>query len=429
MLEFFFANIVFTATSALLVYSFLYFAFNINVSIKRILLFITFFSITNTLLSSSSFQQISNNSVVRIVKPIALCVLSILLIKLILKTTLAKSLFSFCIMGIGLGVGNACTFLILRITTVQVSSNINLYIIANIIITTIAFLFVFLSSYFKNHCALTDKTLYIIVVLVFFVICLFIGVYFYQKNFNIIPFITLLIITMIFCVVVTFYVKSLTKQHQQKNEIEQQNFYNKSLIKALQDLRHYKHDQANHLSVIYIMLKMKKYDDAIMYLNEIVTTTESLTNTAIFNIKNAGLFGIVSSKIDKSYKMGVKFDLETIGVIDSIPNVRISELCEVIGIYLDNAIEAAHTSANKIVEMTVTTIGTDIELTIKNSCEVAPAINKIKIDGYSTKGSDRGHGLSIVENILKKYTEILDIMRFDSENMQFIQTLKIKKGL
>jgi two-component system sensor histidine kinase AgrC len=50
-------------------------------------------------------------------------------------------------------------------------------------------------------------------------------------------------------------------------------------------------------------------------------------------------------------------------------------------------------------------------------------MQKINIDGYSSKGSGRGMGLAIAKKILEKYKNVLHITTF--EDNIFTQTLEI----
>jgi two-component system sensor histidine kinase AgrC len=251
----------------------------------------------------------------------------------------------------------------------------------------------------------------------------------YIASFDPISFTATLILSLIYLIVSIWYINNFHKYEMKIEEEKQQSFYNESLSLVIQDLRRFKHDQANHLTVISAMIKMKKYDQASSYINEIFNTTDNIVDTSICDIKNAGLFGLISSKKDYAQKSGIKFNLKAIGEIDSIPNVKISELCEIIGIYLDNAIEAASVSDAKEVEILVESNDENIHFIINNSCVSVPDIDSIKLDGYSTKGPNRGHGLSIVEKILSKYENITNTITFNSKNMIFTQILKIKKGI
>jgi two-component system sensor histidine kinase AgrC len=120
--------------------------------------------------------------------------------------------------------------------------------------------------------------------------------------------------------------------------------------------------------------------------------------------------------------------LTVIGEIEDIPGVKISELCEIIGIFFDNAIDEA-VKGDKAIGIIVKEGKRFIEISISNSCTTTPDINKIYIDGYSSKGENRGMGLAIVKRLIDKYKNILHITTF--EDNIFTQTIEIenRKGL
>lgn len=131
--------------------------------------------------------------------------------------------------------------------------------------------------------------------------------------------------------------------------------------------------------------------------------------------------------MDMAESAGVSLDLKTLGVIDSIPEIKVSDLCEIMGIFLDNAIEAAQLSNKKTVDISIFCFDTHIDIKISNSCDKMPIMSMIKEDGYSTKGVGRGQGLAIVEKILGKYKTVLNSTIFDDFEMKFIQNIKIER--
>jgi len=309
------------------------------------------------------------------------------------------------------------------------SKNILLFIIINVLIYVVASVLVFLISLFKFVKLIKNlKSVGFLLVIALFVIVSLAGVH-YISDLDLISFLSVFITTSIYLIISIWYIYKFQKYELKIEEQKQQAFYNESLSLLIKDLRRFKHDQANHLTVISAMLKMGKYEQATNYINELVNTGDQFLDSSLFDIKNAGLFGLISSKKDYAQKQGIKFTVKCTGEIDSIPNVKISELCEVLGIHLDNAIEAAMESKSKTVNINLTNSDTNLTIELTNSCGSVPDIEKIKIDGYSTKGDNRGHGLSIVEKILENYHSIINSIDFDIENMKFVQTLQIKKGL
>jgi two-component system sensor histidine kinase AgrC len=176
------------------------------------------------------------------------------------------------------------------------------------------------------------------------------------------------------------------------------------------------------------MIKMNKNNELRQYMSELMAQCSQNCNTQIYDIKNAGLFGILSSKINLAGDMGVTVDLQVSGEIESIPDVKISELCEVIGIFMDNAIEEA-CKCEKSISLNLKNGINFIEISFSNSCSEPPDMQKIYRDGYSSKGENRGMGLAIAKKVLGKYNNILHITSY--ENNMFTQTIEIvnRKGL
>lgn len=180
------------------------------------------------------------------------------------------------------------------------------------------------------------------------------------------------------------------------------------------------------MTVIYSMLKMDKISELKQYVSElIIQNTEQSSSTEIYNIRNAGLFGIISSKINQAHDLGVNIELSVIGEVENIPSVKISELCEIVGIFLDNAIDEAG-KTDKTVVVKLQNNDRFIELSISNTCLNTPDIRMICKDGYSTKGENRGMGLAIANKIIDKYKNILHIT--SCEDNVFTQTIEILNG-
>lgn len=423
-------NTFFSLITAYFIFFFIKANFKMEINRTRLILFIVCFGVVNGILSTKLMSYLPSN--LQFAKSIILFVLSIVITKSILKVDLIKAIISFCIIMLGVALGNFSVPLIFYIfginaTPDTITNNIYLFFAVNVFIYIVALIFVLLAPIVKKIGKVKNlNPVGFLLAVTILMMATNVGIH-YITSFDPVSFLVSLLSSLFYFIASIWYIN---KYHNYEMKIEEQNqqaFYNESLALTLQDLRRIKHDQANHLTVINSMLHMNKYKEAVSYLKEIIDANE--VNTAVFNIKNAGLFGIITSKINKANKLGIRFDLKTIGTIESIPNVKISDLCEILGIYLDNAIEAAQDCHNKLVEMSIMVTDTNIDITIMNSCLEEPIIDKIKVDGYSTKGTDRGHGLMIVEKILLKYNDILNIIRFNKEKMQFVQTLKIKKGI
>ena len=121
----------------------------------------------------------------------------------------------------------------------------------------------------------------------------------------------------------------------------------------------------------------------------------------------------ISKRIEKSniYKLNIK-------------NQR--DLGKILGVFLDNAIEASSNSTKKQMGIEIYT-NKDSEFIMIVSNTFDNNINKGKIgkEKFTTKGKDRGHGLLLVNYIVNK-NKIFEIST-DITNGIFVQILKIKK--
>ena len=132
--------------------------------------------------------------------------------------------------------------------------------------------------------------------------------------------------------------------------------------------------------------------------------------------------------MNQASEKGVNIELSVIGEIENIPGVKISELCEIVGIFLDNAIEEALKAA-KQVGILVRKSENGTEISISNGCLDTPDIKSIYREGYSSKGENRGMGLAIARKIIDKYDNIL--LSTSCDDNVFTQTLEIvaERGL
>nr|WP_238480438.1 GHKL domain-containing protein [Clostridium chrysemydis] len=100
------------------------------------------------------------------------------------------------------------------------------------------------------------------------------------------------------------------------------------------------------------------------------------------------------------------------------------ELCRIIGILLDNAIEAAELSNDKIINVALVSNNNVKVIIVKNSYNgEKPNINLIFKEGYSTKNNNSGLGLKILKDIANKQRNIILDTRID-ENY-FTQIINI----
>ncbi len=422
-------NVIFAALGALILYIFIIKNFNIIFNVKKLIVFCFIFGLLNGFISN--LIPVSN-TVTLILKTIMIIIVSVLIVRSILPLSIVNSIVSFCLFAIGLFLGSEIGPVIANVfganlTPLTIMQSIGLYIISNLSSTLICAAFLMIIYQVRNAFTKVknNRILAIDLIITFFIVVITCGIQLIYKQFDFLPWILIILISVIY--ISTDIWKSIRfyKQERAKVEFEQQKFYNAQLEGLLTQMRRFKHDWANNLNVIQLMIKTGKTDQAKAYLDELVGDNTKIFNTAVFNIKNVGLFSIVSSKLSLAAEKGINFDLHVIGEVRDISNVKITELCEVMGIILDNAIEAAELSEYKKVDLNLSTLETGIEIQITNSCDHKPDVEKIFKEGYSTKGTGRGNGLFIVKNIIDKYENILLDINYNLNEKEFSQSIVI----
>lgn len=422
-------NIISAAMGAIAIYYFCYSNYKVNLNILKIFIFSITFGLVNGFLSS---YLLNSGVLLNVMKPVALFASSVFLITVCLRTKVFQALISFCIYSLCLAVGNSITPLLINISSNEFTTNNMLnnpsdLLLVNMICNLTAFLVIFAVKPFREFISkmLIKKEVLPILFFTFLVLTANSGMHFYIQIFNLTAYIIISILSILYCIYAIYISTKLVKHETSRLEIEQQKFYNESLNSTIFNLRRFKHDWNNNLTVINSMLRMNKMNELKQYLSELMNQNLDENNTEIYNIKNAGLFGIISAKLNQARDMGVHVDLSVVGEIESIPGIKISELCEIVGIFFDNAIEEA-AKCEKIINVNLYNSDNFIELSISNHCISIPDLKKIYEVGYSSKGENRGMGLAIAQKIVTKYKNVLHSTDF--ENQLFTQIITIEKG-
>lgn len=195
-----------------------------------------------------------------------------------------------------------------------------------------------------------------------------------------------------------------------KNDLEYQKLYNKTLNDLIDGLRTFKHDFANILSSIggYIALNdqkgLKKYFSELMDDFNSVNNLSSISSTII---NNPAIYGLIVSKLYMAETKGIKMNTDITTDLNN-SQIKIYELCKILGILLDNAIEAAFESIDKLVNITIKrdNINNAYLVIIENTYSGNININEIFNKGVSTKGEGRGLGLWEVKSITNRYKTV-----------------------
>ncbi|MFN6432030.1 sensor histidine kinase [Eubacterium callanderi] len=213
-------------------------------------------------------------------------------------------------------------------------------------------------------------------------------------------------------------------------EEKQLSSYISSLEKILNEKREVQHDYKNQLLILQGFLKEKKYLEAEKYLSSIFPTENIDSQFRGLNIlSTGGLKGLIYLKLYDLKKAGITVDILSGKKITSLDQETLGDscyydLCKIIGILLDNAIEACKLTNKKEILLEIYEKEDISYISITNTYTGTIYPSLLNQYGYSTKGKGRGYGLYIVSKLLKKHKNLLLNTTFD--DLYFTQTVEIR---
>lgn len=192
------------------------------------------------------------------------------------------------------------------------------------------------------------------------------------------------------------------------------------------------HENKNQLLTLRNMIS-KKNKRAINYIDEIINNklkdNEKLMSE-VNVIPAGGLRGLIYSKLlymnqnKIYYNLNISKKVKTVNLINNITDSDMSEMCEIIGVYIDNAIDAVNELKKKQIFIEMFFEENTLIISISNNYKGNLELDKFDQKGYTTKGNNRGYGLSLVKQIINNNKKFSN-ERCISGNM-FSQILKIK---
>lgn len=141
----------------------------------------------------------------------------------------------------------------------------------------------------------------------------------------------------------------------------------------------------------YIQNRQNPFPEQKYYLDKLI------------HLKISPVKSLISAKLLEAQEKGISVTIEIPDVISTLPMKEIDFII-VLSVFLDNAIEAAMDSHGKRIRLAMFMHDEAVNVIIENSSLVEKInLNQIFASGYSTKGHNRGVGLSNVMKIMNRY--------------------------
>lgn len=143
-----------------------------------------------------------------------------------------------------------------------------------------------------------------------------------------------------------------------------------------------------------------------------------------------GVKGMIYYKIAFINENEINFDTVVNGVdyakFEAMNKDLYYKVCKILGILMDNAIDACVDSDKKKLVVSVYTENEDLCVEIDNSYSGIVDKDGIKKKGYTTKGKNHGYGLTILNRIVDETKELEFEQSINEEDKLFTSILKIK---
>ncbi len=357
-----------------------------------------------------------------------------------LSTNIMNILISFSIIDLSTLIGssvltnipvsydNKPLFLMMIIRIIETFSSLIIYNISGKII--------------KKYSAILDKRASLTVALYAYISVTFLDVISHKINIfgRIIPLIiTFLIIQCIF-VIISFNFElsrhdKLNEQKIKQTEIEGLLKYTEKLEKEERKLRKFKHDYQNMLLSLKELADFEdrnEFKQGVMnleeYFNVRFASNEIWGFNDFDNLKNPYVKSIFISKVQDMRNMKITAEFSCPKIIEDI-DIPVFDLVRVLGITLDNAVEAVSGNSDGRIAMNIMKVRGAVKFVISNTV-TGPhkPVGKLIQEGYTTKSRHHGLGLGNIRDIRKENGNLFVSYKYEEDMFVATITVQQKEG-
>lgn len=239
---------------------------------------------------------------------------------------------------------------------------------------------------------------------------------------------TLICLNVFLLIILTMLIKTSFSLEKAEYVIDSERKSYDSLSHSYDSMREFKHDFSNIMQSIGGYLYTDDLDGLKIYYSSIFKECSELQKCSTLSkdvLNSPPVLALITEKYYKAKDLGIEFNIEVLLDLTTL-NMDIYEFTRVLGIFLDNSIEAASNASQKFINILLTK---DINnnfasIVVENSCQdTAIDTSRIFDKDFSTKPKNSGIGLWKVKKILKHYDNIL--LNTSVNNNLFRHQLKI----
>lgn len=184
-------------------------------------------------------------------------------------------------------------------------------------------------------------------------------------------------------------------------------------------LRCQRHDFMNHLQVVFSLMEMKEYDEAMQYIERVYGDIQRVSSVLKTSIPAVN--ALIAAKNTDCTEDGIAFTTEISSAWNDCP-IPGWEMCRIFGNLIDNARDAISSfgiSDHSYIRVALGETPNALTFSVANNGPKIPEKNLSSIFqlGFTTKSEGHGSGLSIVFEILESHGGRIEVQSSDQETV------------
>lgn len=273
----------------------------------------------------------------------------------------------------------------------------NYYFILNLLISMLSYFEIRLKTISRIWKFICERFEF---VLIFTIILMLIYIKFSLTNNSL----NSIFLIVLFVITIVALLRETSLKYIELKERENSLKYLKIFDEYVENLRMHQHERINTLLCIKGMVVHDK--NIIEFIDNVVANENSIDSSIlkdVMGVKLKMIRGLLYQKLIYCKDNNIDYVINTEDNInfDLIDYNTNTEIVLILGILLDNAIEACKNIKDKNLSIYIYQENNDIIFQVSNTFSGNINLNLLFNKGYSTKGDNRGYGLSIVKEKIK----------------------------
>lgn len=241
----------------------------------------------------------------------------------------------------------------------------------------------------------------------------------------------LLVLLFLFLAARCFWLEQIQTEAKQKALQDLQDYTN-NLEAMYNSLRSFKHDYVNILLSLSGYIDSRDMDGLKKFFEDRIFPTKNLIDQGDYRLNQLGNIGVLEIKSLLSVKMicahesGIDVTIDIPDRVDNFP-IDTVDLARILGIFLDNAIEAAPEAERPQIGLHIIQNPDGVSITISNRfLDHGAALHQFRQKGFSTKAGHPGIGLFNAQKIIRSYDNVL--LETGIQDGCFLQHMELAAG-